>query len=160
LNLPLGDQTPTVSAAMYPLAALPLMDAIWWIPASSPKTLPLLRLTWLRFPDASQIVLVGCGLAVEAVVAIAVAMPHVDRRAGHRVPARRVANRQPDFEADTGSGSGGRAEAGADVATHDAGVIEDVDSVRTVAGVGPGGFVGNLNDVPSAAAAGGRTRRA
>ena len=45
-----------------------------------------------------------------------------------------------------------RPEARADVAAHDAGVVEHVDAVRSVAGVGAAGLVGNLGDGPDAAA--------
>ena len=32
-------QTPMVSAAVYPVATEPDIDAIWWMPPSSPKTM-------------------------------------------------------------------------------------------------------------------------
>ena len=94
---------------------------------------------------AAQVVLVRDALGVERVLAVAVAVPQVDRRARHGgVAVAGVGDREVDGERDAlGLGRRG-AEAAADVGAHDAGVVEHVGAVGPVARVGTAGLVGHL----------------
>src|SRR4029079_2597784 len=83
----------------------------------------------VRLLDAAKIVLPGDGARVERVLALAVAVPQVDRGPGLGRPGRSVAAGELDGQRDAGRGRLRRADAGPDVGAHDAGVVEDVDAV-------------------------------
>ena len=84
-----------------------------------------------------------CG--VHRVAALAVAVPDVDGDARERrSPVGQVGDRQLERHRHALGGAAGVAEAGPDVAAHDAALLEDVRAVGAVAGVGAGGLVRDL----------------
>ena len=105
----------------------------------------------------AQVVLVLDAAAVERVAAVAVAVPEVDAGADERAAGRGIPHRERDRERHALGDRRRRAEARADVAAHDARVVEHVHAVRPVARVGPAGLVGHLGD--GAGCRGGRRRR-
>ena len=87
---------------------------------------------------APQVVLVLDALGVHRVPPFAVAVPDVHRDPGERGSAvGEVAERELEGQRDAAGGAGGDAEAGTDVAAHDAVVLQHVGSVGAVAGKGP-----------------------
>src|SRR5262245_20681824 len=107
---------------------------------------------------AAQVVLVGGGRAVEGVVVVAVAVPQVHAGSLGDVAAAGVADGEPDLQGHPLGGGGRGAEAGADVAADDAGVVEHVGAVGAVGRVGAGGLLGDLGEVAAGVARGGAAR--
>ena len=96
--------------------------------------------------DAAEVVLVLHALGVHGVPAVAIAVPGVDRDARRTGRCPRPC---PGWSARTSSGTPSAVvvevpKTGADVAADDAGLLEHVRSVGSVAGVGTGGLVGDL----------------
>ena len=113
--------------------------------------------------NAAEVVLVGDALGVHRVEPVAVAVPEVHRGACERgAPVGGVDEVEGDRQRHAVGHSGRGADAGRDVAAHDAALAEHVRPVGAVAGIRPGGLAGNrlagdrlapLSDATAASAA-------
>src|SRR5262249_47646497 len=95
--------------------------------------------------DTTQVVLVSGAVGVEGVATLTVAVPDVHGHAGERDAALgQVPDGQLQCHGYALCGAGGAAEARADVRAHDAGLVEGVRTVRTVARIRSGGLLRDL----------------